>query len=340
VLRDFCGYWADHFDWREQERQLNAFDHVIVDVDGIATHAVHMRSPEPEALPLVLTHGWPGSFAEFRKVIGPLTDPRSHGGDPRDAFHVVCPSLPGYGFSEGPPTPGYDVRRMARHIVELMVVLGYDRFGAQGGDWGSMATQWMALDAPERLVGIHLNAVMAYPPDSPDAMDGLSDRELERANRFTTLQASGGSNYAMVQGASPHTLSPALSDSPAGLAAWMLEKYHLWIDHDGVLADAVSWDDLLTHLTIYWATNTIGSSIDLYFESMRTDTMGPPPRRIDVPTGAALLPYDLLAPARKWAEPLFNIVRWTEFEHGGHFAAMEYPTEFVYEVRAFFRDLK
>jgi microsomal epoxide hydrolase len=339
-LRDLCGYWADGFDWRAQEKALNELTQVVAEVDGLATHAVHVRSPEPHAVPLILMHGWPSTFAEFRTVVAPLADPRAYGGDPCQAFHVVCPSLPGYGFSAAPQEPGWDVRRVGRHLGELMTMLGYDRFAAQGGDWGAMAAHSMALDIPERLIGIHLNLVLAYPPDSADAMDGLSDAELARARRFGAMNAAGGINYALLQGMSPHTLSPALSDSPAGLAAWITEKFHAWTQHDGQVSGALSWDELLTHLTIYWVTNCLGSSIELYFESTRTGTMGPPPARVKVPTGGALLPYDMLAPARKWAEPLFNIVRWTEFEGGGHFPAMERPAEFVDDVRAFFAPLR
>lgn len=339
-LRELCAYWADGFDWRAQEKSLNALRQVVVDVGGLATHAVHVRSPEPDAVPLLLTHGWPGTFAEFRNVVAPLADPASHGGDPRAAFHVVCPSLPGYGFSAAPREPGWDIRRVGRHLADLMSALGYDRFAAQGGDWGAMATQFMALDVPERLIGIHLNLVLAYPPGTPDAMEGLTESELARAQRFTALNAAGGINYALVQGMTPHTLSPGLSDSPAGLASWIMEKFHAWTQNTGRVADAVSWDDLLTHLTLYWVTNTIGSSIELYLESTRAGTMAPPPARVEVPTGGALFPYDMLAPARKWAEPYFNIVRWTEFDGGGHFPAMERPREFVEDVRAFFAPLR
>jgi pimeloyl-ACP methyl ester carboxylesterase len=340
VLRDLCDYWADGFDWRAQEAELNRFAQVMIDVDGLATHAIHVRSAEDDAIPLVLSHGWPGSFAEFRSVIGPLSDPVAHGGDRRDAFHVVCPSLPGYGFSAAPNEPGWDVRRVGAHIARLMSELGYERFAAQGGDWGAMATHWMALDVPERLVGVHLNLVMAAPPSTPDPLAGLSESESARLKRNADLTEAGGFDYVMQQGRAPHTLAPALSDSPAGLAAWILEKFHIWVDHQGDLFDAVSRDDLLTHLTIYWLGNTIGSSIELYYESMRTGTMAPPPRRVEVPTGGALMPHDLFAPPRTWADPLFNIVRWTEFEHGGHFAALERPDEFVRDVRAFFAPLR
>ena len=339
-LRELCAYWADGFDWRAQETLLNELSQVIVEVDGLATHAVHVPSPEPDAIPLILTHGWPSTFAEFRNVVGPLSNPAAHGGDPRQAFHVVCPSIPGYGFSAAPREPGWDVRRVARHLGELMTALGYDRFAAQGGDWGAMASHLMALDIPERVIGLHLNLVLVYPPDSPDAMEGLTENELARANRFAAMNAGGGINYAMLQGMSPHTLSPALSDSPAGLASWLTEKFRNWTQNDGRVADAMSWDELLTHLTIYWVTNSIGSSIELYLESTRTGTMGPPPARVEVPTGGALFPYEMLAPARKWAEPLFNIVRWTEFEGGGHFPSIERPTEFVEDVRAFFAPLR
>jgi microsomal epoxide hydrolase len=290
-------------------------------------------------MPLILTHGWPSTFAEFTKVIGPLSNPTAHGGNAGDAFHVVCPSIPGYGFSAAPRLPGFDVRAVAGHLVELMVALGYPTFAAQGGDWGGMATNWMALDHPERLIAVHLNLVMAYPPEA-DALLDVTPVERKRAERFLQLRDGGGHTYGAVHAITPHAVSPGLSDSPAGLAAWITEKFYSWTDHSGTLFEAVSIDDLLTNLTIYWVTNTIGSSIELYFESAHAGTMAPPPRRIEVPTGGLLLPMDLLAPPRKWAEGLYNIVHWTELESGGHFAALERPDDFVSDVRVFFRPFR
>ncbi len=336
VLRDICTYWANEFDWRAVERLLNQFDQCLVDIGTLSTHCLHVRSPEAGAMPLILTHGWPSTFAEFLKVVGPLSDPVGHGGDARDAFHVVCPSIPGYGFSAAPRLPGFDVRAVARHLVQLMDALGYPTFAAQGGDWGGMATNWMALDNPDHLIAIHLNLVMAYPPEA-DALQGASPLERKRAERFLRLRDGGGHTYGAVQAITPHAVSPGLSDSPAGLAAWITEKFFSWTDNPGSPFEAVSIEDLLTNLTLYWVTNTIGSSIELYFESALAGTMAPPPRRIEVPTGGLLLPMDLLAPPRKWAEELYNIVHWTELESGGHFAALERPDDFVSDVRTFFK---
>jgi pimeloyl-ACP methyl ester carboxylesterase len=339
-LRELCAYWADEFDWRSAEQRLNTLDQFTMDVNGLATHFIHVRSNEAEATPLLLTHGWPGSIVEFANVVGPLTDPVSHGGHPEDAFHVVCPSLPGYGFSQAPSAPGFDVRQVGRHMVDLMTALGYPRFAAQGGDWGAMATNYMALDAPEHLIGIHLNLVLVYPPPDADALEQLTERERARFDRFLALRDGGGHTYAALQGLAPHALAPALSDSPAGLAAWILEKFYAWTDHDGDVFSAVSIDEFLTNLMMYWVPNAIGSSIELYFESTHSGGMGPLPGRVEVPTGALIMPHDLLGPARAWADEHFNIIRWTECDSGGHFAALERPGDFVDDVRSFFRSLR
>jgi pimeloyl-ACP methyl ester carboxylesterase len=250
---------------------------------------------------------------------------------------VVLPSIPGYGFSEAPGRPGYTIRDVGLHISDLMVELGYDRFAAQGGDWGAMATEHMALATPERLIGIHLNLLMAYPPSTPGALDGISERVRLGLERMAQFEASGGSLYWRIHGTTPTTLTPALSDSPAGLASWIVEKFNWWTDNQSNLLDVISRDDLLTHLTIYWVTNTIGSSIDLYYETVQHAMPGGPHEKVEVPTAALVLPKELVTPDRRWIDPLFNIVRWTEHDSGGHFAAMELPELFVEDVRAAFR---
>lgn len=338
-LRELCARWAE-FDWRAVEERLNALPQLSVEVDGLATHCVHVRSPHDHAVPLLLTHGWPSTFAEFQRVVGPLTDPSAYGGDPADAFHVVVPSLPGYGFSEAPREAGFDIRAAGNHLVRLMEQLGYDRFLAHGSDWGAMATHWMALDAPDKVTAIHLTLLMAFPPPDAHEDPDLTARERERLARIVDLATRSAHTYATLQGTLPHSLAPALSDSPAGLAAWVVDKFHTWTDHQGDLLQAVSVEDLLTDLTIYWATNTIGSSVELYYESTQAGTMAPPPSRVEVPTGGLLLPRDILGPARKWAEPLFNVVHWTEADTGGHFPAIECPETLVADIRDHFRSFR
>jgi microsomal epoxide hydrolase len=223
-LRGLCDYWRNTFDWRAQEAKLNAFDQFTTEVGGLHIHFVHHRSPHAGAFPLIITHGWPGSIFEFHKIIGPLTDPEKHGGDPRDAFHVVCPSMPGYGFSHAPTAPGFDIRRVAEVNVGLMDRLGYARFGAQGGDWGSLASAWTARIAPDRVAGIHLNMTLGRKPEDRTklaAMTAEEQRRLEAARRFRDLETG----YQAIQGTKPQTLGYALNDSPVGLAAWIVEKF-------------------------------------------------------------------------------------------------------------------
>jgi microsomal epoxide hydrolase len=346
TLRELCEYWRDGFDWRAAEAALNAWPQFTTtladdrfDVDGIHLHFVHARSPHPDALPLVITHGWPGSIAEFLDVLGPLTDPVAHGGDAADAFHVVAPSMPGYGFS-GPTTrQGIDIRAVAECNAALMRALGYERYGAQGGDWGALATAHLGLVDPDHVAGLHVNMVVAGPADPADPMAGVQPEEMEGLAAMATFtqQETG---YQQIQGTKPQTLAYGLTDSPAGLAGWILEKFRTWSDCDGDVYSRFSRDQLLTNITIYWVTGTINASTRLYCETMRSGRWGPLGARIDVPVGAAIFPKELYRPPRAWAEKVMNIRRWTRMASGGHFAAMEEPGLLVEDVRAFFRELR
>lgn len=337
-LQELCAYWEHDFDWRAAEHRLNTWPHVRTQVQGQQLHAIHAVSPHPGATPLLLVHGWPGSVVEFLDVIGPLVDPPAHGGDAADAFTVVCASLPGYTWS-GPTTePGWDARRTADALVELMDQLGYPRFGYQGGDWGGLIGGQLAHAHPDRLVGLHLNLVATPPPDA-GALAGLSDRDTAWLAEFAAFRSSG-SGYSAIQGTKPQTLSYGLNDSPAGLAGWVVEKFRAWSDCDGDVESVFSKDDLLTNITAYWVTGTIGSSTRLYYESMRAGTWGAPPGPVRVPTAAAIFPREMLRPPRAWVEASYDLRQYTEFPRGGHFAALEQPGPFVDDVRSFFRRLR
>ncbi len=337
-LRDLCAYWADGYDWRAREARLNEFPQFItpIGVDGcepVDIHLLHVRSPHDEAMPLVLTHGWPGSIAEFQDVIGPLTDPTAHGGDAADAFHVVCPSLPGYGFSGRPTEPGWGVARIAAAWSELMTRLGYDRFAAQGGDWGSMVTTMIGSRNPEHCLGIHLNMPVVL-PSSVDDLTGAEQRAMESYDRHRRW----GTGYSKQQSTRPETLGVGLADSPAGQCAWIVEKFHEWTDNDGSPEDAVDRDHLLDNVMLYWLPNTGASSARLYWESFRSPTLEVP----QVPVGCSIFPHEIFRPSRRWAEAHFGdrLVRFNELDRGGHFAAFEVPELFVDEVRATFRLLR
>ena len=330
-LRDLAEYWRTGYDWRVHERQLNDFPQFTTTIQGQRVHFMHVRSAEPGAVPLIMTHGWPGSIVEFTKVIGPLTDPRGHGGDPADAFHLVVPSIPGYGFSGPTHEPGWNVRRIALAWDELMMRLGYTRYGAQGGDWGSSISRELGITAPGHVIGVHLN--MLIPQGSLDQPD-LTDVEKDRLDRMRQFR-SAGMGYGAIQSTRPQTLAYALTDSPAGQLAWIVEKFREWTDGD-LPDDAVDRDQMLTNVTLYWLTGTAGSSARLYLEAARTGAWGPPAQSA-VPTGVAVFPYEIAPPIRRFAELSNNIVHWTEFDRGGHFAAMEEPDLLVADVRQFFR---
>lgn len=335
-------HWRHRYDWRAREAAMNAWPHFLTEVDGEQVHFVHVRSRHDDAVPLLLTHGWPGSFVEFLDLLGPLTDPTAHGGDAADAFHVVVPSIPGYGFSGPTRTPGMDSRRVARVLAEVMAQLGYERFVAQGGDWGAVITRWLGADHAERLVGLHVNMMFAFPAaDDPDPMGGVTEADQ---GRFATAGAriADGTGYMAIQSTRPQTLAYGLTDSPVGLAAWILEKFQAWSDLDeGGLAATFGWDRLLDNLMAYWVTDTAGSAARLYAESARGGTAPTDPvgGRIEVPSGHTVYPYELLQTPRAWAEKAYRVVYWAEAARGGHFAAFERPEAFVADVRAFRRAL-
>jgi len=336
--QELCGYWARDYDWRATEARLNRLPQFRTEIDRLGIHFIHARSPHPDALPLILSHGWPGSIVEFLKVIGPLTDPAAHGADPADAFHVVCPSLPGYGFSDKPDRTGWGVQRIAAAWAELMARLGYSRYGAQGGDWGTSVTTSLGQRDPEHLVGIHLNPPIAAP--DPDTFGDLTDAEREALAALKRAQ-QWEDGYSVQQSTRPQTLGYGLVDSPAGLCGWILEKFRAWSDCDGHPENVFTRDEMLDNITLYWLTGTAASSARLYWESIRqvqswftestSDT-------VDVPTGCSVFPKELPRPSRRWAEKRYTDIRyWNEPPRGGHFAAFERPDIFVDEVRAFFR---
>lgn len=342
-LRGLADYWLTEYDWRAAEATLNRFEQLTTEIDGVDVHAVHARSPEPDAVPLVLTHGWPGSVAEFLDVIGPLTDPRAHGGDPADAFHVVAPSLPGYGFSGSPAEPGWDATRIAQAWAVLMDRLGYDRYITQGGDFGSVVSLALCGVAPEHVIGAHVNMLVTPPPGGAPDMSELTDEDHAKLDRMSRFIADG-TGYMKQQATRPQTVSYALTDSPVGQLAWIIEKFYEWTDSDKAPEDAIDRDRLLTNASIYWFTRSAGSSAQLYYELADTLPIAPePPSMPPLPTplGVAVFPHDIIQPIRAWAPSSYpNIVQWTDFEAGGHFPALEQPELFVGDVRSFGRALR
>jgi pimeloyl-ACP methyl ester carboxylesterase len=333
-LQDLCRYWAGPYDWRAAEARLNQIPQFTTMIDGLDIHFVHIRSPHPGAVPLIMTHGWPGSFLEFERILGPLTDPPAHGGDQADAFDVVVPSLPGYGLSGKPATSGWDVHHIARAWAELMSRLGYGRFLAQGSDWGTSVSTSLALQHPDRLLGIHLVPPLV-PPDR--STGDLTDSE-RAALADLDERSRTGSGYSAVQGTRPQTIGYSLTDSPAGLCAWIVEKLWAWTDHAGDLGQVLTADHVLDNITLYWLTGTGASSARLYWESIAQVTewfTTATSDTITVPAGCSIFPKEVPRPSRRWAQRRFaNIVHWNEPGRGGHFAAWEQPALFTDEVRA------
>lgn len=343
-LRELAEYWRTGFDWRKAEEQLNAFPQFLTEIDGVDVHFLHVRSPEPDAMPLVITHGWPGSVVEFLDVIGPLTDPRAHGGDPADAFHVVIPSLPGYGFSGRPQETGWDTARVGRAWAELMRRLDYDRYLVQGGDWGMPVSLQLGLADPAHVAGVHLNMLATFPPQDPAEFANLDETDLARLE-FAANFEQDGAGWRKIQSTRPQTLSYGLTDSPVGQLAWIVEKFKEWTAAETAPEDAVARDRLLTNAALYWFTASAGSSAQLYYESNRLDAdfvrTWAGPWQLAAPVGVAVFPQDAVRPIRRWAEQILpTLAHWSEFERGGHFAALEEPELFVGDVRAFARRVR
>jgi len=338
-LKGLVEFWRTGYDWRAYEARLNAYPQFTTEIDGQSIHFLHVESPEPNATPLMLIHGWPGSFLEFIELTGPLTDPVAHGGNPADAFHLVIPSVPGFGFSTPLSEAGWTHGRIAKAFTELMARLGYDRYGVQGGDVGAFEAPLMGQLDPEHIVGVHVNALVTFPSSDPAEMEGLTEAEQERLARFRNFEQDM-SGYMAIQGTRPQTVAYGLADSPAGQLAWIAEKFKEWTDPAAALPeDAVNRDHLLTNVSIYWFTNTAGSSANLYYETYHDPSLFAPRERGTVQTGVAVSTTQDIA-IRRLAERDHNIVHWTEFDRGGHFAAMENPEFLVEDVRAFFRGLR
>jgi pimeloyl-ACP methyl ester carboxylesterase len=342
-LRDMqrlCDYWLNRYDWRRCERMLNDFGQFRTTIDGVGIHFLHVRSPEANALPLVLTHGWPGSVIEFSKVAGPLANPAAHGGDPADAFHVIAPSLPGYGFSDNPTSTDWSVKRVAKAWITLVRRLGYDRFVAQGGDWGAGVTTEISMLAPAELLAIHLNMAAAFP--EPGEMNGLSDKE-KRSLADLDLNVRQGRGYSEQQRTKPQTLGYALADSPIGQAAWIYDKFRDWSDCGGDPMNSYSADDILDNIMLYWLPNNGASSARMYATEWPTDWAPTHSGfgRMSVPVGFSSFPKEIYRPARRWVEKKYGrLLHWNELEHGGHFAAFEVPASFVSEMRNCFRSVR
>ena len=334
TLMSFCRYWESTFDWRSAEMRLNEWPQFVCEIQGEKLHYAHIRSPHDNAIPLVMTHGWPGSIAEFVDVVGPLTNPLAHGGHENDAFHVVLPSLPGFGFSGPTQKMGNSPTQMAGMIKRLMADLGYGSYLAQGGDWGSIITTELGRIDADHLLGIHITMPIAGPTqqarDNPQPEDLLAFQKLE-------FRKTVDGGYAEIQGTMPQTIGYALDDSPAGLAAWILEKFRTWSDCEGDLLRSYTWDQLLTNISIYWFTQTASSSARIYYEMRQSQINFD---LVEIPVAIARFPGEIFLPPRAWCEQVYNIKRWTEFGHGGHFAAMEVPQLLVGDLRAWLTHLK
>jgi microsomal epoxide hydrolase len=327
-MEELLAYWRDEFDWRAVEARLRAYDHGVTEVDGQQIHFVHARSPQPDAFPLLVSHGWPGSVLEFLDVLGPLNEA---------GFHVVAPSLPGYGFSGPTHERGWNARRIAGVFADVMGALGYDRFGAQGGDWGSVISANVADLFPDRVAGLHLNFVVVPRPKGDDVPALTEEEERDVAAMFEWRL--DGAGYQEIQGTRPQTLGYALEDSPAGLAAWIVEKFRSWSDCDGDVERSFTKDQLLANITLYWVTRTATSSTRLYWETRTTGRASIPQAYVDVPTGIARYPGEITRSPRSWVERRYNVTHWVDQPRGGHFAAMEVPDLFAADVTKFFRSV-
>lgn len=333
-VQALCAYWRTSYDWRRCEARLNALGQFRTHIDGLDIHFLHVASPHPRAMPLLITHGWPGSVIEFLKVIGPLTDPPAYGGDPADAFHVIAPSLPGFGFSQKPAHTGWGVPRIAAAWVRLMERLGYHRWLAQGGDWGAAVTTAIGALRPAGCAAIHVNMPLVYPTAAD--REGAGPRELDyfKGQQFYRDWDSG---YAKLQSTRPQSLGYGLVDSPAGLAAWIYEKYQAWTDNTGAPEDALSHDEMLDNIMMYWLPGAGASAARLYWESFSAFAS----TRLELPVGVSIYPREITRPTRTWAERFMSdIIHWRELDRGGHFAAWEEPDLYVSEIRSCFAQVR
>ncbi|WP_181773758.1 epoxide hydrolase family protein [Amycolatopsis pittospori] len=340
-LTELAEYWRTGFDWRAQEAALNAHPQFLTTLDGQNLHFLHVRSPEPDATPLILLHGWPGGVTDFLDVIGPLSDPRAHGGDPADAFHLVIPSLPGFGFSTPLAGPGMNAAKMAGLFARLMAALGYDRYGVQGYDTGSWVGPELGKQDPEHVLGVHLNAMISFPIGAEGELDDLPEADQRRWESMQNFN----DGYLQCNSKRPQTVAYGLHDSPAGQLAWIVEKFkELTMPEDALPEQCVDRDRMLATISLYWFTGTAGSAAQIYYEEISaSDWSGDSgdwgtEAKVSVPTGVLLSAHDITV--RRWAERDHHIVRWTELGHGGHFLAMEAPDALVDDVRAFFRKVR
>jgi pimeloyl-ACP methyl ester carboxylesterase len=333
-VQELVEYWRDEYDWRPREAALNRWPGYLTEIDGLDIHFLHIESPESTAVPLIMTHGWPGSIVEFQKVIGPLSDPAAHGGDPADAFHLVCPTLPGYGFSGKPTEPGWGTEKIARAWNDLMVRLGYETYFAQGGDWGAVVTMNIGIQNLGNCAGIHVNMAIAGP--DPETMNDLTPEEQSAIEAMQFYQ-DHDSGYSKQQSTRPQTLGYGLADSPAGQAAWIIEKFYQWMDCDGHPENVASRDELLDNVMMYWLSNSGASSARLYWESFGLRGDDP----VQVPAGISVFPKEIFKTSERWARKRYpNLVHFNTLDKGGHFAAFERPETFVDEVRSCFRQLR
>lgn len=336
-LRRLVGYWREGFDWRAQEARLNEWPQFVAEIDGQAVHFAHLRGRGPKPMPLLLVHGWPGSFVEFQRIAPMLTDPAAHGGDAADSFDLVIPSLPGFGFSGRPAAKGMNPVAIGGLFARLMAGLGYGRYGAQGGDWGSAIATAVAQAAPEAVAGIHLNLIIRLlAAGAPERLSAAEQAYLGELARWS--EAEGG--YSHIQGTRPQTLGYALTDSPVGLAGWIGEKFRVWSDCGGDPLNCFTMDELLTNISIYWFSGNITSSLRIYKERALAGAQFGAGERLGTPMGHARFPREIFRPPREWAERVYNVVHWTEMPRGGHFAAMEQPDLLAGDVRAFFRGVR
>jgi pimeloyl-ACP methyl ester carboxylesterase len=339
-MKHLVDHWLHRYDWRVHEKRLNRLSHRMVTVASQDIHFIHQQGTGPEPMPLILTHGWPGSFVEMEHIIPLLADPGAHGGDPADAFDVVVPSLPGYGFSPAPLQAGTSSREIAVLWQGLMAELGYERFGAQGGDIGAGVSTWLARLCPDNVMGIHLNYIPgSYRPPLGTSMPALTRDEqafLERGASWSALEGA----YAALQGTKPQTLSFALTDSPVGLASWITEKIRAWSDCNGDIESVISMDMLLTDISLYWFSDSLAASLRLYKENRLRPLIFSPGERVVPALGVALFPHELPMPPRAWVERVFDVHRWTIMPAGGHFAALEQPHLLAEDIRTFFRPLR